>query len=223
MTQQPVPGTDIGAAIARQYGVQRSQEWKGVRDAHLHLATDQGFCAVCLGTAELQVHHIVPFHFVHLVYRGDLELDERNLMTLCEVQGQDHHNLVGHLEDWQIYNPGGREVIAGTFKGLPVTQLTADEIKRSQQFQQWMNDKNIPKRWEQMSDQDKKDLRKFLDNTFSYIPTPEYPAPFPFMEGGDDGKDPNKIATTYGSRLPVFHKQLQEMAVQATNAPTPQG
>lgn len=141
-------------------------------------------------------------------------------MTLCEVQGHDHHNLVGHLEDWEIYNPAGRELMAGAFKGLPVSQLTADEIKTSQQFQQWMSDKNIPKRWGQMSDQDKQDLRKFLDTTFPYIPTPGYPAPFPFMEGGDDGKDPDKIATTYGSRLPVFQQQLQEMAAQATGVPT---
>ena len=221
MTQQPSPGTDLGAAIAQQYGVQRSAEWHTVQDEHLHKGLkDQGYCAVCLGTAQLQVHHIVPFHFVHLVYRGDLELDEMNLMTLCEVQGQDHHNLVGHLEDWEIYNPGGREIMAGAFKGLPVSQLTADEIKRSQQFQQWMSDKNIPKRWEKMGDDNRKALRKFLDATFPFIQAPDGPpAPYPFMEGGDDGKDPAKIATTYGTRLPVFKKQLQEMAAAAANAP----
>ena len=220
MTQKPAPRIDPGAAIANQFGFQRSQEWQHVRNAHLHLAQDQGFCAVCLGNAELQVHHIVPFHFVHLVYRGDLELDERNLMTLCEVQAQNHHNLIGHLEDWEIYNPGGRAVMAGAFKGLPVTQLTADEIKKSQQFQQWMSDKNIPRRWGQMSDQDKQNLRKFLDITFPYIPTSEHPAPFAFMEGGDDGKDPDKIATTYGSRWPLFQQQLQGMAAQAAQATT---
>jgi len=220
MQQQPTPGTDLGAAIAQRFGVQRSQEWNPVRNKHLHFAKDQGFCAVCGGTAQLQVHHIVPFHFVHLVYRGDLELDERNLMTLCEVQQHDHHNLVGHLENWEIYNPGGRDMMATAFKGTPAEQLTADEIKKSQQFQAWMSDKNIPRKWLDMNDQDKKDLRKFLDNIFPFIPTPGNPAPFPFMAGGDDGKDPAKIATTYGSRLPEFQKQLEELAAAATTAPT---
>jgi hypothetical protein len=213
MQQPNVPGTDLGTEIAKSLGVVRSPEWSRVREAHIHLAKDQGFCAVCNGTAQLQVHHIVPFHFCHLVYRGDLELDERNLMTLCEVLENDHHNLVGHLEDWGIFNPGGRTVMADAFKGVVLTQLTKDEIKKSNQFQAWMSAKDIPKKWQLMSVQDKKDLRTFLDKTFPYIPTPGNPAPFPFMEGGDDGSDPAKIGTTYGSRLSLFHQQLAELQI----------
>jgi len=34
--------------------------------------------------AGLQVHHIFPFHYCIALGRPDLELDDRNLITLCE-------------------------------------------------------------------------------------------------------------------------------------------
>lgn len=51
----------------------------------------------------LQVHHIKPFHL-----HPNLELDPNNLITLCEIKGREHHLLLGHLDDWESYNPNVR-------------------------------------------------------------------------------------------------------------------
>ena len=42
--------------------------------------------------------------FVRRAGGRELELDERNLITLCEA-GENHHFVVGHLGDWRSYNP----------------------------------------------------------------------------------------------------------------------
>jgi hypothetical protein len=52
---------------------------------------------------ELNVHHIIPFDVAVSCGRPDLELDPRNMITLCEGT-QDHHLVVGHLDDRQSYN-----------------------------------------------------------------------------------------------------------------------
>ncbi len=90
---------DHGLAVARKYGHgQRSPEWPTV--AHAHLALEPG-CMVCGHRGQgLQVHHIKPFHLY-----PELELDPSNLITLCEIRGRDHHLLIGHLDNWESYNP----------------------------------------------------------------------------------------------------------------------
>lgn len=90
---------DHGLAVARKYGrEQRSPEWPAV--AHAHLQREPG-CAVCGHQGQgLQVHHIKPFHLY-----PELELDPNNLITLCELKGRTHHLLIGHLDDWESYNP----------------------------------------------------------------------------------------------------------------------
>ena len=54
------------------------------------------------------MHHIFPFHYCIALGRPDLELDDRNLITLCEDEagkpGQNHHLLVGHLDDFESSN-----------------------------------------------------------------------------------------------------------------------
>ena len=58
------------------------------------------------------MHHIFPFHYCVALGRPDLELDERNLVTLCETEacgtGQNHHLLIGHLDDFEAANPQSR-------------------------------------------------------------------------------------------------------------------
>jgi hypothetical protein len=51
----------------------------------------------------LNVHHIIPFDVAVSCGRPDLELDPRNMITLCEG-AQNHHIVVGHHGDWQSYN-----------------------------------------------------------------------------------------------------------------------
>lgn len=68
----------------------------------------------------LQVHHIKPFHL-----HPDLELDPDNLITLCEIKGRDHHLLIGHLDDWEAYNPNVRHDVK-RFHNKNATQIRAE-------------------------------------------------------------------------------------------------
>lgn len=215
-------GAPISAdSVASALGVQRSEKWDDVRRAHLEINQpeyDQTRCAVCQGTGQLQVHHIIPFHLCHLVYRGDLELDERNLMTLCEVSELNHHLLLGHLEDWEIYNPAGRAGIIKAFLGQSADNLTAIEIQKAQIWLQWFDDPQKPLRWTDMQAEDKIKLRNFLDQYLPYIETSDFPASeYPYAFTQDDAAaergDPDKIATTYGTD--TRWEQYQQQASQA--------
>ncbi len=111
--------------------IPRSPEWPRVERAHL---LKQPHCMCCKpGTntrAGLQVHHIFPFHYCIALGRPDLELDDRNLITLCEDEagkpGQNHHLLVGHLDDFQSSNLAVVEDAARTFHGMDATAIRAD-------------------------------------------------------------------------------------------------
>src|SRR5437660_4700217 len=88
---------DYGAHIASQHGHARSPEWPRVAKEH---RLREPACVVCgYKGKKLQVHHIKPFHL-----HPQLELDTRNLITLCEARGRDHHLLLGHLDAWDSYN-----------------------------------------------------------------------------------------------------------------------
>lgn len=90
---------------------------------------------VCCGShwkpgTPVQVHHIFPFHYCGALGRPDLELDERNLVTLCETesggQGQNHHLLVGHLDDFEAANPLSRTDAARTYFEMLAGAIRAD-------------------------------------------------------------------------------------------------
>jgi len=78
----------------------RSNGWAKVRAAHLEKNPS---CANCgktvkyLKTFRLQVHHKIPFHIA-----PQLELDPRNLLTLCSDPRC--HFDKGHLGDWKSHN-----------------------------------------------------------------------------------------------------------------------
>lgn len=76
----------------------RSPRWPTVRKQHL---AQHSSCAVCAGTAKLEVHHIRPFHL-----HPELELDPSNLVTLCEAGkgGANCHLLFGHLGNYKSFN-----------------------------------------------------------------------------------------------------------------------
>ena len=75
----------------------RSPQWAHVEKAFLEL---NGFCAACGGKEHLQVHHIKPFHLF-----PELELDPKNLITLCEVKAIGNHHLnFGHRGNWKWFN-----------------------------------------------------------------------------------------------------------------------
>lgn len=75
----------------------RSTKWPTVRRAWLK---DHPTCAGCGAVHCVQVHHKQPFH-IH----PELELDNKNFITLCEAAPGDHHLNLGHLGNWKNFNP----------------------------------------------------------------------------------------------------------------------
>lgn len=80
-------------------GKKRSKDWRSVRSQHLEAHPQ---CEICGGTSKVEVHHIIPFHI-----DDTLELDPKNLITLCERKkfGINCHLLVGHLGNYRRANP----------------------------------------------------------------------------------------------------------------------
>src|SRR5512135_3581631 len=80
------------------HGMKRSNKWPKVRAAHL---AKHPACEVCGGNEKLEVHHKRPFHL-----HPDLELDPKNLITLCESKhgGVNCHLFVGHLGNFKSFN-----------------------------------------------------------------------------------------------------------------------
>ena len=82
----------------------RSGKWVEVR---FDFVRKHPRCEACGSMANLNVHHVIPFH-----ERPDLELDEGNLITLC----REHHFRIGHDPDgkgprkpsWLESNPNVR-------------------------------------------------------------------------------------------------------------------
>lgn len=86
----------------RKASANRSYKWPTVRKKWLEAHPR---CEFCNGETSLEVHHIIPIHV-----RKDLELDNTNLMTLCEARGNEKftthicHYVFGHIYDWMNYN-----------------------------------------------------------------------------------------------------------------------
>ena len=77
----------------------RSPKWPRVREKYIKKFPN---CAVCNGDKNVEVHHKKPFHLF-----PDLELDENNLISLCESKqnGVTCHLFIGHLGNYKSYNP----------------------------------------------------------------------------------------------------------------------
>ena len=120
---------DRGAEEARRCGFSRSPEWPRVERAHLRMEPN---CACCNPGARMavQVHHIFPFHYCVALGRPDLELDDRNVVTLCEDErdrpADDHHLLVGHLGDFQSSNLDVVRCARQTLHGMSAAEIRND-------------------------------------------------------------------------------------------------
>ena len=77
-------------------GKERSPKWEEVRGQY---RKKNPLCAVC-GNWKVEIHHIKPFHLY-----PELELDESNFISLCEV----HHFWFGHLGSYKSFNESVRE------------------------------------------------------------------------------------------------------------------
>ncbi len=145
-------------------GIQRSPEWPKAKEAHLII---EPHCAACFEgskkTGCLQVHHIFPFQYCIALGRPDLELDQRNLITLCENEethpGENHHLLIGHLDDFKSFNINVKQDARITFHGLSASAI--------RWFSSWQKKhQNKPQELEQMTSQEKKELKALINRTF---------------------------------------------------------
>ncbi len=95
---------DHGAREGALHGVARSTHWATVRKEHLKRECQ---CQWCGTFQNLEVHHCIPFHMDHA-----MELDQSNLITLCE-NGDGHENCHFHHghngTSWSDFNPNIRE------------------------------------------------------------------------------------------------------------------
>lgn len=73
-------------------GAKRARGWRAFRSAHLKANPT---CAVCGSRRTLEAHHVIPFHLA-----PDLELNPKNLLTLCRRC----HLILGHLGAWDRVN-----------------------------------------------------------------------------------------------------------------------
>ncbi len=74
-------------------GVPRSPHWDDARDDQIRRHPE---CLACGSKRNLEAHHLLPYHLY-----PRLELDPKNLVTLCRVC----HFIFGHLKSWSSYNP----------------------------------------------------------------------------------------------------------------------
>ena len=142
-------------AIFQKTGIARSPLWDRVARA-FRAAHPQ--CAACDETANVEIHHKFPFHYVVACGRPDLELDTRNLLTLCAKPDSQHHLLLGHLGDWQSYNPA----VNGFIKRY--AGKTAAVIHATEAWQKAAAAR--PKHLEQMTAADKAAFKARLDKKF---------------------------------------------------------
>ena len=84
----------------------RSSRWPAVRARHLERFPT---CAVCGGSENLEVHHVIPVGHAKRIGREDLELDPLNLLTMCGPP-RDCHWWLGHACDDRAWRPDVRRL-----------------------------------------------------------------------------------------------------------------
>lgn len=162
---------DHGLKVATKHSVlDRSSRWPTERKKFL---CKNPYCKAChppkglakighsilhaVGLPPVQVHHIIPFHFCVLLGRPELELDERNLITLCE-RGLNHHLVLGHLNDFHTFNPSVFTFVA-KYQGWDAQKIKADPYYVKAIAAR-------PKTWDQMSVDDKAGLSSLMNQLY---------------------------------------------------------
>jgi len=156
---------DHGEEVAlRALGHGRSPEWPAVERAFRKLHP-QCACCVVPSTRHVQIHHRFPFHYCVALGRPDLELDVRNLITLCEWPSHpspSHHLLIGHLEDWLSSNLAVADD-AATFRGMSAAQIRRDR--------RWIaKRKSRLPHLDQMTTKDKANFVALMNSMFPKLP-----------------------------------------------------
>lgn len=154
--------TDHGAMIAFSQGLSRSPHWPLRERA---FASSHPNCPLCSpeywGKVGIQVHHVHAFHICVLLGRADLELDFRNMESLCETEAEkpapNHHLIVGHLDDFQVNNEDLFTDI------LIYSGMTGDQIKAVPAFVSKI--RNRPKPFGAWTLGERQRYRTLLDDT----------------------------------------------------------
>jgi hypothetical protein len=97
-------------------GKPRAPGWKVLAIAWL---AENPRCAACGRTEDVVPHHVMPYHLY-----PELELDWRNLVTLCEWRTLNCHLWLGHAGNWSDWNPYVR-TDAETFRQILETARAA--------------------------------------------------------------------------------------------------
>jgi len=156
-----MPNIDKGAIEAACFGYSRSPEWSRVEAEDKKYQPD---CVCCSkGEVPVQVHYIFPFHYYIALGQPDLELDDRNLITLCQQEvwnpAQDHHLLVGHLDSFQSSNLDVVKEAEDTFHGC-----TAVGFQKSPTWIRKVQDRLKP--LDEMSTVEKVQFKNAMDTRF---------------------------------------------------------
>lgn len=143
----------------RTIGRGRSPEWPRVEKA-FRAVHPQCVACVVKSVDHVQIHHRFPFNYCVALGRSDLELDSRNLITLCEwkAPSPNHHCLIGHLDDWQSSALDVAE-LAITLRGMSAAAIRKDP--------RWIKKvANRLKPLDKMSASDKAAFTKLMNSTF---------------------------------------------------------
>jgi len=161
---------DHGSKEGLRNGIERSPAWPKVEKAHLR---KEPTCACCepgsYPDCEVQVHHIFPFHYCVDLGRPDLELDDRNLITLCANErarpADNHHLLIGHLGDFKSSNLDVVRYAHRTFLGMSSAEIRNDR--------RWLAKKahRLPP-LDQMTEAERRALRRAMDRRFPRAKVP---------------------------------------------------
>ncbi len=76
----------------------RDPQWPALSKKMIKEAGNK--CALCNKSKNLITHHIIPVHV-----NKELELNENNLIVLCEHLTHNCHFFIAHCCDWRSYNP----------------------------------------------------------------------------------------------------------------------
>ena len=154
--------TDNGLKDGKIHGIGRSPEWPRIQKEHIKMEPKCACCGKGKDQVSLQVHHKFPFHYCVLLGRPDLELDHRNLITLCETtknkESDNHHLLIGHLDNFKSSN---LHVDADCKEFFGFTQ---EQLKENDEWK--CDESKRLKLLTDMTDQEKEDFKELMNKTY---------------------------------------------------------
>jgi hypothetical protein len=140
----------------------RSNQWENFRNKYIALTGKCDACGKKLGEVQLEAHHIIPFEFCINLGRPELELDERNLICLCEhTEAQpagDHHLLLGHLGYYGSFNLNVK-ADALAWYGQTSEEIKADSVWNVRKLQR-------PLSWKETDERNKQYIKDAMDRMY---------------------------------------------------------